>query len=165
MHFDRPIKSHNYRTAVTVGARAVQDTLGYTGAGIGVAIIDSGVTSWHDDLTNTTSKLFPYGNQRVAKFVDFVNGRTLPYDDNGHGSHVAGIIMGNGKDSYGEKTGIAPEAYARVAEGAGRARPGHDQQHHLGARLGGQEREDLQHSRRQHVGRRADVRVVPGPTR
>ena len=110
VHFDRPIKAHNYRTAVTVGARAVQSTLGYTGSGVGVAIIDSGVTSWHDDLTNTTSKLFPYGNQRVAKFVDFVNGRALPYDDNGHGSHVAGIIMGNGKDSSGEKTGIAPKA-------------------------------------------------------
>jgi serine protease AprX len=110
VHFDRPIKSHNYRTAVTVGARTVQDTMGYTGAGVGVAIIDSGITNWHDDLTNTTSKLFPYGNQRVAKFVDFVNGRTMPYDDNGHGSHVAGIIAGNGKDSYGEKTGIAPKA-------------------------------------------------------
>jgi serine protease AprX len=110
VHYDRPIKSHNYRTAVTVGARAVQDTLGYTGAGVGVAIIDSGITTWHDDLTNTTSKLFPYGNQRVAKFVDFVNGRTLPYDDNGHGSHVAGIIGGNGYDSLGEKTGIAPKA-------------------------------------------------------
>jgi serine protease AprX len=110
VHYDRPIKSHNYRTAVTVGARTVQDTLGYTGAGIGVAIIDSGITNWHDDLTNTTAKLFPYGNQRVSKFVDFVNGRTLPYDDNGHGSHVAGIIGGNGRDSGGEKTGIAPKA-------------------------------------------------------
>jgi serine protease AprX len=110
VHFDRPIKAHNYRTAVTVGARTVQDTMGYTGAGVGVAIIDSGITNWHDDLTNTTSKLFPYGNQRVAKFVDFVNGRSLPYDDNGHGSHVAGIIAGNGKDSSGEKTGIAPKA-------------------------------------------------------
>jgi serine protease AprX len=110
LHYDRPIKAHNYRTAVTVGARTVQDTLGYTGAGIGVAVIDSGITSWHDDLTNNTSKLFPYGNQRVSKFVDFVNGRTLPYDDNGHGSHVAGIIAGNGRDSNGEKTGIAPGA-------------------------------------------------------
>jgi subtilisin family serine protease len=104
LHYDRPIKTHNYRTGVTVGARTVQDFLGYTGAGVGVAIIDSGITSWHDDLTNNTSKLFPYGNQRVSKFVDFVNGRTLPYVDNGHGSHVAGIIAGNGRDSYGEKT-------------------------------------------------------------
>ncbi len=110
VHYDRPIKTHNYRTSVTVGARAVQQWLGYTGAGIGIAVIDSGISSWHDDLTNKTSTLYPYGNQRVTKFVDFVNGRTLPYDDNGHGSHVAGIIAGNGYDSYGEKTGIAPGA-------------------------------------------------------
>jgi serine protease AprX len=110
VHYDRPIASHNYRTGVTVGARTVQDSLGYTGAGIGVAIIDSGITSWHDDLTSNTSKLYPYGNQRVAKFVDFVNGRSLPYDDNGHGSHVAGTIAGNGRDSNGEKAGMAPGA-------------------------------------------------------
>jgi len=110
LQYDRPIKTHNYRTSVTVGARTVQDYLGYTGAGIGIAVIDSGMTSWHDDLTNKTSKLFPYGNQRVNKFVDFVNGRTLPYDDNGHGTHVAGIIAGNGYDSYGEKRGIAPDS-------------------------------------------------------
>src|SRR5262249_50729527 len=110
LHYDRPIAAHNYRTSITVGARTVQDFMGLTGNGVGIAIIDSGITSWHDDLTNKTSRLFPYGNQRVAKFVDFVNGRTTPYDDNGHGSHVAGIIAGNGYDSFGEKTGIAPDA-------------------------------------------------------
>ncbi len=110
LHYDRPIQTHNYRTAITVGARTVQDYMGYTGAGVGVAVIDSGITAWHDDLTNNTSKYYPYGNQRVSKFVDFVNGRTLPYDDNGHGSHVAGIIAGNGHDSNGQKAGIAPGA-------------------------------------------------------
>jgi serine protease AprX len=110
VHYDREIKSHNYRTAVTVGARTVQDYMGLTGAGVGVAVIDSGISSFHDDLTNTSSTLYPYGNQRVKKFVDFVNGRTLPYDDNGHGTHVAGIIAGNGYDSNGEKAGIAPKA-------------------------------------------------------
>jgi serine protease AprX len=110
VHDDRPIGGHNYRTSVTVGASAVRDFLGLTGAGIGIAVIDSGIANWHDDLTNTTSKLFPYGNQRVLKFVDFVNGRSLPYDDNGHGTHVAGIIGGNGYDSFGQKAGIAPNA-------------------------------------------------------
>jgi serine protease AprX len=110
VHYDRPTKTHNYRTAITVGARDAIMKYGYTGAGVGVAVIDSGITSWHDDMINFTPTLFPYGNQRVSKFVDFVNGRTLPYDDNGHGSHVSGIIGGVGYDSRFDKAGIAPLA-------------------------------------------------------
>jgi subtilisin family serine protease len=59
VHLDRPIMGHVYRTSITVGARTVQDFLGYTGKGIGVAVIDSGITNWHDDLTNKTSTIFP----------------------------------------------------------------------------------------------------------
>ena len=110
IHENRPIGAHNYRTAVTVGATSIRQLYGYTGAGISVAVIDSGIATWHDDLTSRSTTLYPYGNQRVLKFVDFVNGRTLPYDDNGHGSHVSGIIAGNGYDSYGQKAGIAPDA-------------------------------------------------------
>ncbi|HEV8345447.1 MAG TPA: S8 family peptidase [Vicinamibacterales bacterium] len=111
VHYDRPTRTHNNRTAVTVGARDVFWNYGYTGAGVGVAVIDSGITSWHDDMVNYTKTVFPYGNQRVAKFVDFVNGRALPYDDNGHGTHVSGIIGGVGYDSkFFEKAGIAPLA-------------------------------------------------------
>ena len=108
--FDRPISRLNYRTSVTVGAPAVHSGYGLTGAGVGVAIIDSGITNWHDDLTSRTGDTYPYGNQRVAAFVDFVNGATQPYDDDGHGTHVAGIIAGNGYDSNGNKAGIAPDA-------------------------------------------------------
>src|SRR4051812_16378388 len=45
VHDDRPIAAHNYRTSVTVGATAVRDLLGYKGDGIGVAIIDSGIST------------------------------------------------------------------------------------------------------------------------
>jgi serine protease AprX len=111
LHFDRPTAGDNYRTALTTGTRAVQQTLGLTGAGVGVAILDSGITSWHDDLTDRSgSGSYPFGNQRVAAFVDFVNGQLSPYDDLGHGSHVAGIIAGNGADSNGQKAGSAPDA-------------------------------------------------------
>ena len=79
---------------------------------MGVAIIDSGITSWHDDLgyQGNNSKVKVVNGQRVVKFVDFVAGRTAKYDDNGHGSHVAGIIAGNGYDTLGARAGIAPAA-------------------------------------------------------
>ena len=105
VHVDRPTQGELNRTAVSIGARYVQTDMGYTGAGIGVAVIDSGITSWHDDLTNNGS------GQRVVKFVDFVNNRAMAYDDNGHGTHVAGIIAGNGYDSNGAHAGMAPRAH------------------------------------------------------
>ena len=52
LHYNRPTQGDNYRTALTTGTRVVQKTLGLTGAGVGVAILDSGITSWHDDLTD-----------------------------------------------------------------------------------------------------------------
>jgi serine protease AprX len=110
VHYDRPAFKHDYRTSMTIGARAVQQALGYTGTGVGVAVIDSGITAWHDDLTSRSATLYPYGNQRVAAFVDFVNGQVSPYDDDGHGTHVAGIIVGNGYDSFGRNAGVAPDA-------------------------------------------------------
>jgi serine protease AprX len=111
--YDRPTGGEMNRVAVTVGARAVQSTYGYRGAGIGVAVLDSGVTSWHQDLTylGTSSLVKTLNGQRVAAFVDFVNGHLTPYDDNGHGTHVAGIIAGNGYDSLGVRAGIAPDAH------------------------------------------------------
>jgi serine protease AprX len=109
-HVDRPLYKQNLRTTLTTGSRALQQALGITGAGVGVAVIDSGIATWHDDLTNRSSRLYPYGNQRVSAFVDFVNRRSMPYDDDGHGTHVAGIIAGNGYDSGGQKAGMAPDA-------------------------------------------------------
>ena len=113
IHHDRSTSGTMNRSAVAVGARAAQWLMGYSGAGVGVAIVDSGITSWHDDLGHhgSSSNVRTSGGQRVVAFVDFVNGRTAAYDDNGHGSHVAGIVAGNGYDSFGAHAGIAPEAH------------------------------------------------------
>ena len=113
MHYDRPTGGEMNRVAVTVGARAVQNDLGFDGAGIGVAVIDSGITSFHNDLTygGVSTLVKTLADQRSAAFVDFVNGRLTRYDDNGHGTHVAGIIGGNGFDSAGSRAGIAPAAH------------------------------------------------------
>ncbi len=109
-HQDRPAWAADYLSTRATGADVVQESLGLTGRGIGVAVVDSGITSWHDDLTSNNRRTYPYGNQRVSKFVDFVNGQTMPYDDHGHGSHVAGILLGNGYDSRGRQSGMAPDA-------------------------------------------------------
>ena len=113
IHYDRPAVTHMNRAAVAVGARAAQQAYGYSGAGVGVAVIDSGITPWHDDLgdTGSSSSVRVVNGQRLTAFVDFVNGATTAYDDNGHGTHVAGIIAGNGYDTYGSRAGIAPSAH------------------------------------------------------
>ncbi|MEO8682423.1 MAG: S8 family peptidase, partial [Vicinamibacterales bacterium] len=117
---DRDAWSENARTSAAVGARNVQEQYGYTGAGVGVAIIDSGITNFHDDLTIANRQ-----GQRVTAFVDFVNGLTAKYDDWGHGTHVAGVIAGNGYDSNGSKAGIAPRANIvslKALDGTGRGK-------------------------------------------
>ena len=105
---DRDVAGTMERASATIGATSVREAYGYDGAGIGVAIIDSGVTPWHDDLASGD------GGQRVVRFVDFVRNRPHPYDDYGHGTHVAGAIAGNGFDSGGARTGIAPRAHLMV---------------------------------------------------
>ena len=74
---------------------------GYEGEGMTVAIIDTGVAP-HYDLTRPSN--------RIVGFKDLVNNKNIPYDDNGHGTHVAGIIAGNGSSSKGRYVGIAPKA-------------------------------------------------------
>ena len=109
VHINRPAYKHDALSSVAVNANAVDPGNGinnpnlyaYTGAGVTVAFIDSGITSYqHPDLADS----------RVLAFVDFVNGRTTKYDDNGHGTHVAGIIGGTGKLSAKKYAGMAPGA-------------------------------------------------------
>lgn len=69
---------------------------GLSGRGIGIAFLDTG-TSRHPDF-----------DHRILAWKDFVRGRLLPYDDCGHGTHVAGIAAGNGSASRGMYKGIAP---------------------------------------------------------
>jgi serine protease AprX len=83
---------------------------GFTGAGIGVAVVDSGINDSHPDLWDST-----HTTSRVVYHQDFTgtpttNSNGANYDLYGHGTHVAGIIAGNGYLSGGHYSGVAPEA-------------------------------------------------------
>src|SRR2546421_488272 len=77
------------------------------GTGIGVAVIDSGVSP-HNDLMKASGK-----GSRIVYSESFVPGDPSTADAFGHGTHVAGIIAGNGHDSLYTRQpyiGIAPNA-------------------------------------------------------
>lgn len=83
----------------------------YTGAGIGVAVLDSGINS-HPDLNLST--VLPFS--RVVYNQSLVPGNSSAADAYGHGTHIAGLIAGNGARSTGPAfsntfTGIAPNAH------------------------------------------------------
>ncbi|NUR70184.1 MAG: S8 family serine peptidase [Hamadaea sp.] len=75
-----------------------------TGTGVTVAVIDSGVDYSHPDLGGG----FGPGHKVVGGY-DYVNDDADPMDDNGHGTHVAGIIAGKAA-APGGITGVAPGA-------------------------------------------------------
>lgn len=68
------------------------------GKGVGVAVIDTGISP-HYDLVK------PYN--RIVAFKDLIGDKEMPYDDDGHGTHVAGLIAGNGYTSC-KYIGTAP---------------------------------------------------------
>lgn len=85
----------------------------YTGKGIGVCVMDTGLFP-HIDFAG-----------RIWVFRDFVRGQKQPYDDNSHGTHVCGIIGGDGTASMGRIRGIAPGCgfiALKVLDGLGNGR-------------------------------------------
>lgn len=87
-----------------VGANQVWD-LGYTGEGIVVAVIDTGVNYNHLDVAD---HLWDGGTEFPHHGFDVYNNDNDPMDDHGHGSHCSGTVLGDG--TAGSQTGMAPDA-------------------------------------------------------
>ncbi len=97
------------------GIPMIWEDTGYTGKGSVVSIIDTGIDSEHvglDDMDDDNST----NDSKVIAFYDAVNNpdktngtEVKAYDDQGHGSHCAGITAGTGAPTY-EYVGVAPKA-------------------------------------------------------
>lgn len=125
VYLDRALHWHSKESTGAMRADLTRD-LGYDGTGIGVAVVDSGIDASHPDLAGRVVR-----NVRVysAEYLD-VTGITppggwphqpslvIPFDDLpynntdtiGHGTHVAGIVAGEGAGD-GELVGVAPGAH------------------------------------------------------
>lgn len=124
MYLDRALAWHSAESTAAMSADATRE-LGFDGSGVGVAVVDSGIDASHPDLAGRVAR-----NVRVysAEYLDITGlappggwphqpSLVIPFDDLpynntdtiGHGTHVAGIVAGEGVGD-GELVGVAPGA-------------------------------------------------------
>ncbi|SFJ78788.1 S8 family serine peptidase [Thermoflavimicrobium dichotomicum] len=110
VEYDEPVKALSQTANTWYGTAKARQDFGVTGDRDGnpttysknditIAIIDTGIDASHVDLDGG----------KVIGWKDFVNNQTTPYDDQGHGTHVASIAAGSGDGNSAYK-GVAPEA-------------------------------------------------------
>lgn len=110
VELDRPAQKELDTATLFMGADATVDGLGVTGSLDGnesgftpqdvvIAILDTGFHAQHADLAGG----------KIMRFLDLGDGKAEPFDEDGHGSHVAGIAAG---------LGVADPAYRGVAPGS-----------------------------------------------
>lgn len=107
---DAPTRGDLATAATNVRASLARSAFGVTGDGDGlstytpddavIAVVDTGIDPRHLDLDGG----------KVLGWKDFVADVPVPYDDNGHGTHIAGIAAGDGDASGGARVGVAPGA-------------------------------------------------------
>jgi serine protease AprX len=109
IEYDARVKASMDTARDSFGVDSIRRQFGYTGNADGikgnyskndlvVAVLDSGVADDHSDLRG-----------KVLYWNDYVNRRPKPYDDNGHGTLVSGIILGTGKGKK-KYIGVAPQS-------------------------------------------------------
>jgi subtilisin family serine protease len=87
---DNPRKIAIFDVNPLMGIIEARENNRVNGSGIRIAILDTGINTRNPDLLGS-----------VIYWRDFINGRTEPYDDNGHGTMISGIIASRGLTKIG----------------------------------------------------------------
>ena len=123
VYYNRTLQYFLDESTEVIGATAVWNTFGLTGAGVTVAVLDSGIDATHPDLV-AGSKVVQ--NVKLVPDPFAVTGplaiEGLPTTDtsSGHGTHCASTVAGTGEAATGRYRGVAPGARL-VGVGAGEA--------------------------------------------
>lgn len=91
-----------------IGADKVWNELGITGQGVTVADLDTGVNWEHPALKNAYRGWNGNSADHTYNWYDAFGGEKTPYDDNNHGTHTTGIMIG--KEGTINQIGVAPGA-------------------------------------------------------
>lgn len=109
IYYDHPVHAMDNASNAQIHANSVQNFVfngqNVTGRNQTICIIDTGI-DFRDPAFGACGGVGVGSNCRVVGGFDFANGDTNPLDDNGHGTHVAGIASANGSGL----TGVSPGA-------------------------------------------------------
>jgi serine protease AprX len=121
---DRPLELYLDKTVPLIRADSVRDELGIDGTGVTVAVVDSGIDATHPDLaygSKVVENVKILGEEHYAPGISLAVPGVVDTDTtSGHGTHVAGIVAGDGTASGGRYRGVAPGARL-VGVGSGEA--------------------------------------------
>jgi len=102
---DLPVEAALTESTALIGADRVWQEFGLTGAGVTVAMLDTGLDTGHPDLAGRVVAEHCFNRDGSCPPDDAIESESAQ-DENGHGTHVAGIIAGAGAEA---PRGLAPE--------------------------------------------------------
>lgn len=108
---DMPIERLLAQSVPLIGAPRVWKDHGATGEGITIAVLDDGAYEQHPDLSGKVRASFDASSPTAPGGLDVLGSvPVVPAGFEGHGTHVAGTIVGPGSQSNGRYKGVAPGA-------------------------------------------------------